>query len=158
MKMENPPESIPINALVAVEGTPLEDQKPIEQWEMIRMVATTRIVFPEAIVRLSAGRTKMNMEGQALCFMAGAGSIFAGDKLLTTPNPEFNEDKEMFDILGLIPKEPFKDAEQPVSIPDEKIEERKRKEAQREMELKEAREQALQNGFEPRKMTSIDSI
>ena len=158
MKMENPPESIPINALVAVEGTPLEDQKPIEQWEMIRMVATTRIVFPEAIVRLSAGRTKMNMEGQALCFMAGAGSIFAGDKLLTTPNPEFNEDKEMFDILGLIPKEPFKDAEQPVSIRDEKIEERKRKETQREMELKEAREQALQNGFEPRKMTSVDSI
>jgi biotin synthase len=158
MKMENPPESIPINALVAVEGTPLEDQKPIEQWEMIRMVATTRIVFPEAIVRLSAGRTKMNMEGQALCFMAGAGSIFAGDKLLTTPNPEFNEDKEMFDILGLLPKEPFKDAEQPVSLPDEKIEERKRKEVQRELELKEAREQALQNGFEPRKMTSVDSI
>jgi biotin synthase len=158
MKMENPPESIPINALVAVEGTPLEDQKPIEQWEMIRMVATTRIVFPEAIVRLSAGRTKMNMEGQALCFMAGAGSIFAGDKLLTTPNPEFNEDKAMFDILGLIPKEPFKDSEQPVSIPDEKIEERKRKEAQRELELREAREQALQNGFEPRKMTSVDTI
>jgi biotin synthase len=158
MKMENPPESIPINALVAVEGTPLEDQKPIEQWEMIRMVATTRIVFPEAIVRLSAGRTKMNMEGQALCFMAGAGSIFAGDKLLTTPNPEFNEDKEMFDILGLVPKEPFKDAEQPVSIPDEKIEERKRKEAQRELELREAREQALQNGFEPRKMSSVDTI
>jgi biotin synthase len=158
MKMENPPESIPINALVAVEGTPLEDQKPIEQWEMIRMVATTRIVFPEAIVRLSAGRTKMNMEGQALCFMAGAGSIFAGDKLLTTPNPEFNEDKAMFDILGLIPKEPFKDSEQPVSIPDEKIEERKRKEAQRELELREAREQALQNGFEPRKMSSVDTI
>jgi biotin synthase len=158
MKMENPPESIPINALVAVEGTPLEDQKPIEQWEMIRMVATTRIVFPEAIVRLSAGRTKMNMEGQALCFMAGAGSIFAGDKLLTTPNPEFNEDKAMFDILGLIPKEPFKDSEQPVSIPDEKIEERKRIEAQRELELREAREQALQNGFEPRKMSSVDTI
>ena len=158
MKMKNPPESIPINALVAVEGTPLEDQKPIEQWEMIRMVATTRIVFPEAIVRLSAGRTKMNMEGQALCFMAGAGSIFAGDKLLTTPNPEFNEDKAMFDILGLIPKEPFKDAEQPVSLPDAKIEERKRKEAERESELKEARNQAIMNGFEPRKMTSVDSI
>jgi biotin synthase len=158
MKMENPPESIPINALVAVEGTPLEDQKPIEQWEMIRMVATTRIIFPEAIVRLSAGRTKMNMEGQALCFMAGAGSIFAGDKLLTTPNPEFNEDKAMFDILGLIPKEPFKDTEQPVSLPDAKIEARKRKEAEREIELKEARNQAIMNGFEPRKMTSVDSI
>lgn len=111
MEMETPPESIPINALVAVEGTPLADQKPIEQWEMIRMVATTRIAFPQAVVRLSAGRTMMSMEGQALCFMAGAGSIFAGDKLLTTPNPEFNEDKAMFDILGLIPKEAFKTVE-----------------------------------------------
>lgn len=104
MEMENPPNSIPINALVAVEGTPMEDQKPIEQWEMIRMVATTRIAFPESVVRLSAGRTKMTMEGQALCFLAGAGSVFAGDKLLTTPNPEFNEDLEMFKTLGLVPK------------------------------------------------------
>ncbi len=111
MEMDTPPESIPINALVAVEGTPLADQKPIEQWEMIRMVATTRIAFPQSVVRLSAGRTKMSMEAQALCFMAGAGSIFAGDKLLTTPNPEFNEDKEMFEILGLIPKEAFKAVE-----------------------------------------------
>ena len=158
MKMETPPESIPINALVAVEGTPLEDQKPIEQWEMIRMVATTRILFPEAIVRLSAGRTKMNMEGQALCFMAGAGSIFAGDKLLTTPNPEFNEDKEMFDILGLLPKEPFKDGVQPVSMPDAQIEARKRKEEEREAELKLARENAIQEGFEPRKVTSVESL
>jgi biotin synthase len=158
VKMETPPESIPINALVAVEGTPLEDQKPIEQWEMIRMVATTRILFPEAIVRLSAGRTKMNMEGQALCFMAGAGSIFAGDKLLTTPNPEFNEDKEMFDILGLVTKEPFKDGVQPVSMPDAQIEARKRKEEEREAELKLARENAIQEGFEPRKVTSVESL
>jgi len=158
MKMETPPESIPINALVAVEGTPLEDQKPIEQWEMIRMVATTRILFPEAIVRLSAGRTKMNMEGQALCFVAGAGSIFAGDKLLTTPNPEFNEDKEMFDILGLVPKEPFKDGVQPVSMPDAQIEARKRKEEERDAELKLARENAIQEGFEPRKVTSVESL
>ena len=111
MEMENPPESIPINALVAVEGTPLENQKPIEQWEMIRMVATTRIAFPKSVVRLSAGRTKMSMEAQALCFLAGAGSIFAGDKLLTTPNPEFNEDQEMFKILGLVPREAFKEIE-----------------------------------------------
>lgn len=109
MEMENPPESIPINALVAVEGTPLENQKPIEQWEMIRMVATTRIAFPKSVVRLSAGRTKMSMEAQGLCFLAGAGSIFAGDKLLTTPNPEFNEDQEMFKILGLVPREAFKE-------------------------------------------------
>ena len=105
MAMETPPESIPINALVAVEGTPLEDQKPIEQWEMIRMVATSRIAFPESVIRLSAGRNKMSMEAQALCFLAGAGSIFAGDKLLTTPNPEFDEDAKMFKILGLTAKE-----------------------------------------------------
>jgi len=105
MAMETPPESIPINALVAVEGTPLEDQKPIEQWEMIRMVATSRIAFPESVIRLSAGRNKMSMEAQALCFLAGAGSIFAGEKLLTTPNPEFDEDAKMFEILGLSAKE-----------------------------------------------------
>jgi len=153
IKMETPPESIPINALVAIEGTPLENQKPIEQWEMIRMVATTRIAFPETVVRLSAGRTKMSLEGQALCFMAGASSIFAGDKLLTTPNPEFNEDKEMFNILGLIPKQAFAEGEKPVTIPDEKIIERKRKEAMREVELAEANFKAKEAGFEPRKVT-----
>ena len=152
MEMEMPPESIPINALVAIEGTPLEDQKPIEQWEMIRMVATTRIAFPETIVRLSAGRTKMNMEGQALCFMAGAGSIFAGDKLLTTPNPEFNEDKEMFQILGLIAKKSFADGEKPVTQPDEIIIQRKQKEAARAAELDAASEK-LKDAFEPRKVT-----
>jgi biotin synthase len=152
MEMETPPESIPINALVAIEGTPLEDQKPIEQWEMIRMVATTRIAFPETIVRLSAGRTKMNMEGQALCFMAGAGSIFAGDKLLTTPNPEFNEDKEMFQILGLIAKKSFADCEKPVTQPDEIIIQRKQKEAARAAELNAASEK-LKDAFEPRKVT-----
>ena len=155
MQMETPPESIPINALVAVEGTPMAEQKPIEQWELIRMVATTRIVFPEAVVRLSAGRTKMNMEAQALCFLAGAGSIFAGDKLLTTPNPEFNEDKEMFEILGLVAKEPFKDAEQPISYPDAKIEERKLAEAARKRELDEARAKAVQEGFQPRQIKTV---
>ncbi|MGV3632682.1 MAG: biotin synthase BioB [Bacteroidota bacterium] len=149
MEMETPPDSIPINALVTVEGTPLEDQKPIEQWEMIRMVATTRIAFPESVVRLSAGRTKMSMEGQALCFMAGAGSIFAGDKLLTTPNPEFNEDKAMFDILGLVPKEAFADGEKPVSEADPIIEARKEKDRLRAIQLEEARSK----GFEPRKIT-----
>ncbi|MES2588116.1 MAG: biotin synthase BioB [Bacteroidota bacterium] len=149
MEMETPPDSIPINALVAVEGTPLENQKPIEQWEMIRMVAMTRIAFPKTVVRLSAGRTKMSMEGQALCFMAGAGSIFAGDKLLTTPNPEFNEDKEMFQILGLLPKEAFAEGEKPVSKPDAIIDARKEKERLREIQLEEARV----SGFEPRKIT-----
>ncbi len=153
MEMENPPESIPINALVAVEGTPLAEQKPIEQWEMIRMVATTRIAFPESVVRLSAGRTKMSMEGQALCFMAGAGSIFAGDKLLTTPNPEYNEDKEMFQILGLVAKEAFADGEKPETLPDEKIIERKREEAERTAELEAAKAKPRDTNFEPRKVS-----
>jgi biotin synthase len=152
MEMETPPDSIPINALVAVEGTPLEDQKPIEQWEMIRMVATTRIAFPESVVRLSAGRTKMSMEGQALCFLAGAGSIFAGDKLLTTPNPEFNEDKEMFNILGLIPKAPYQEGEKPVSHPDAINEEKKKKAEERQAALEKAR----QEGFTPRKVVSVE--
>lgn len=156
MQMENPPESIPINALVAVEGTPMAEQKPIEQWEMIRMVATTRIAFPESVVRLSAGRTKMNMEGQALCFMAGASSIFAGDKLLTTPNPEFNEDAEMFKILGLIPKEAFADGEQPVTKADPIIEEKKRKAKEREAELAAARLKAKDENFQPRKVTIVE--
>lgn len=156
MEMENPPESIPINALVAVEGTPMEDQKPIEQWEMIRMVATSRIAFPKSVIRLSAGRTKMNMEGQALCFMAGASSIFAGDKLLTTPNPEYNEDMEMFKILGLTPKAAFADGEKPVSKPDAINEAKKQKAAQREAELAAARLKAKAEGFEPRKVTTVE--
>ena len=113
------PESVPINALVAVEGTPMEDEKPVEIWEMIRMVATTRIVMPETQVRLSAGRTQMSREGQALCFFAGANSIFAGDKLLTTPNPDVNEDMEMFKMLGLNPQKPFIKKMQPETIETE---------------------------------------
>ncbi len=110
------PESVPINALVAVRGTPLEDEQPVEIWEMIRMVATTRIVMPFTQVRLSAGRTEMSKEGQALCFFAGANSIFAGDKLLTTPNPDVNEDMEMFQKLGLIPMQPFVKKAQPTTV------------------------------------------
>ncbi|MGK0390809.1 MAG: biotin synthase [Maribacter sp.] len=107
------PESVPINALVSVEGTPMEDLEPIPIWDMIRMVATTRIVMPHTTVRLSAGRTTMSREGQAFCFMAGAASIFAGDKLLTTPNPDIYEDLEMFDMLGLKPTDPFAKHPQP---------------------------------------------
>ncbi len=103
------PESVPINALVAVEGTPLEEQPPVPIWDMVRMIATARIVLPKTAVRLSAGRLSMSIEGQALCFLAGANSIFAGDKLLTTPNPEFNQDMEMFKLLGLSPKKAFAD-------------------------------------------------
>ncbi len=104
------PESVPINALVAVKGTPLENQKPVEIWEMVRMVATTRIVMPKTVVRLSAGRQQMSLEGQAMCFLAGANSIFTGEKLLTTPNPEFDEDMEMFKTFGLTPKTPFQES------------------------------------------------
>ncbi|SNY94692.1 biotin synthase [Flagellimonas pacifica] len=110
------PESVPINALVAVEGTPMEDMEPVSIWEMIRMVATTRIVMPETQVRLSAGRTEMSREGQAMCFFAGANSIFAGDKLLTTPNPDVNEDMEMFKLLGLNPQKPFTKISQPKTV------------------------------------------
>lgn len=100
------PESVPINALIAVKGTPLQDQKPVEIWEMIRMIATARIVMPKAMVRLSAGRVRFSMPEQALCFLAGANSIFAGEKLLTTANNDFDADQMMFKILGLIPKAP----------------------------------------------------
>lgn len=110
------PESVPINALVAVEGTPMEDEKPVEIWEMIRMVATTRIVMPETQVRLSAGRTNMSREGQAMCFFAGANSIFAGDKLLTTPNPDVEDDMKMFELLGLKPQKPFTKVSQPTTV------------------------------------------
>lgn len=98
------PESVPVNALVPVEGTPLEGMEPVSVWEMLRMIATARILMPASVVRLSAGRAGMSKEGQALCFMAGANSIFAGDKLLTTPNSDFAEDTELFEILGLIAK------------------------------------------------------
>ncbi|MFN3938998.1 MAG: biotin synthase BioB [Chitinophagales bacterium] len=107
--MRKHPESVPVNALVPVAGTPLENQPRVSVWEMIRMIATARIIMPNAMVRLSAGRNQMSTEEQALCFMAGANSIFAGEKLLTTPNPDFNEDKEMFQLLGLKPRAAYKE-------------------------------------------------
>tara|TARA_Y100001954_G_scaffold79177_2_gene86989 strand:+ start:13673 stop:14710 length:1038 start_codon:yes stop_codon:yes gene_type:complete len=95
------PDSVPINTLVAVKGTPLEKQKEVPIWDLIRMIATARIIMPHSVVRLSAGRNSRRAQDQALCFLAGANSIFSGEKLLTTPNPEFNEDKELFSLLGL---------------------------------------------------------
>jgi biotin synthase len=112
--MEQAPESVPINALVPVKGTPLENNPLVSTWDMVRMIATTRIVIPKTVVRLSAGRSKMSLEAQALCFMAGANSIFAGDKLLTTPNPDFDTDMNMFAILGLRPREAFKNVQKEV--------------------------------------------
>ncbi|MDA8715214.1 biotin synthase BioB [Flavobacteriales bacterium] len=162
------PESVPVNALVAVEGTPLEEQKSVSIWEMVRMVATTRIVMPTTTVRLSAGRTDMSPEGQALCFMAGASSIFAGDKLLTTPNPDCKSDHELFDILGLIPQKAYKKGNRPAvdesykdkpelegkikwSRPGHKIE-------RNEEAKQKAKSIRNEDGFEPRKITSVSSI
>ncbi|HRB19997.1 MAG TPA: biotin synthase BioB, partial [Chitinophagales bacterium] len=105
------PDSVPINALVPVEGTPMEGLKRVSAFEMVRMIATVRIVLPNTQVRLSAGRLDMTVAEQALCFMAGANSIFAGDKLLTTPNPNFTDDMEMLNLLGLKPMESFKENE-----------------------------------------------
>ncbi|MCO5229752.1 MAG: biotin synthase BioB [Chitinophagales bacterium] len=102
------PESVPVNALVAVEGTILEGRERVPVFEMVRMVATARILMPMSMVRLSAGRLEMPISEQAFCFMAGANSIFAGDKLLTTPNPEHSDDMAMFELLGLQPRESFK--------------------------------------------------
>lgn len=95
------PESVPINSLVAIEGTPLQAQQPLSKWTVVRMVACARILMPRSMVRLSAGRLEMSQEMQALCFLAGANSIFSGDKLLTTPNTETSEDARMFADLGL---------------------------------------------------------
>lgn len=104
------PESVPINALIAVEGTPLEGRPKVPSWEMARMIATARILMPRSMVRLSAGRVEMSLEEQALCFMAGANSIFSGEKLLTTENNDQDEDRRMFEILGLRPRAAYKDA------------------------------------------------
>ncbi|MCP2043939.1 biotin synthase BioB [Pontibacter sp. HSC-36F09] len=108
------PESVPVNALVPVKGTPLENQPLVTVWEMVRMIATARILMPKTMVRLSAGRERMSVTDQALCFLAGANSIFTGEKLLTTPNPDFDADKAMFEMLGLTPRKSFKEEAQHV--------------------------------------------
>lgn len=95
------PESVPINALVAVEGTPLEEQVPVKPLELVRMVATARILMPLSRVRLSAGREQLNQEAQILCLQAGADSIFYGDTLLTTGNPEVDADRALLAAAGV---------------------------------------------------------
>jgi biotin synthase len=97
------PESVPINMLVRVEGTPLANAPPLDPLEFVRTVAMTRVCMPASVVRLSAGREDMSEETQALCFLAGANSIFYGPKLLTTPNPERDRDMQLMDKLGLRP-------------------------------------------------------
>ncbi|OGA08497.1 MAG: biotin synthase BioB [Betaproteobacteria bacterium RIFCSPHIGHO2_12_FULL_69_13] len=95
------PESVPINDLVRVEGTPLENAEPLDELEFVRTVAAARIAMPKAYVRLSAGRERMSDAMQALCFIAGANSVFYGEKLLTTPNPEKSRDRALFERLGI---------------------------------------------------------
>ena len=102
------PESVPINALVPVEGTPLEDRPPVDSFEWIRMIAIARILMPTAMVRLSAGRLDLSKEAQAMAFLAGANSIFTGEKLLTTGNPEFEFDHELLKELGLQARPAYK--------------------------------------------------
>jgi biotin synthase len=99
--LEKTPESVPINCLTPIEGTPLQDAEPVDSIELVRLIATARIGFPKARVRLSAGRDRMSKELQVLCFMAGANSIFFGDKLLTAPNPSTEGDAELFRAMGL---------------------------------------------------------
>jgi biotin synthase len=101
VEMEDPPESVPINCLVPVEGTPMADQAPVDPFELVRTIATVRVFMPQAKIRLSAGRLTMSDETQALGFMAGANSIFTGEKLLTTNNPGMNRDQELLAKLGL---------------------------------------------------------
>ncbi|HTM13146.1 MAG TPA: biotin synthase BioB [Bryobacteraceae bacterium] len=95
------PESVPVNMLVRVEGTPLASQRAVDPLELVRMIAAARILMPASMVRLSAGRLSLSDEAQALCFLAGANSIFMGDRLLTTPNPEADADRRLFDKLGM---------------------------------------------------------
>jgi biotin synthase len=101
--LEPQPDSVPINALVPVAGTPLAEKAPVEPLEFVRIIATARILLPRAMVRLSAGRTEMSDELQALCFLAGANSIFLGEKLLTTPNPGRSADLQLLARLGMHP-------------------------------------------------------
>src|SRR4029434_8302035 len=95
------PESVPINVLMAMPGTPLADHPPVDIFELVRLIAVTRIALPKARVRLAAGRTRISREGQALCFFAGANSIFYGDKLLTAKNPAADLDVALLRELGL---------------------------------------------------------
>jgi biotin synthase len=101
--LEEAPESVPINKLIKISGTPLEGQPDIDPLEFVRMIAIARILMPKSYVRLSAGREEMSDELQALCFMAGANSVFYGEKLLTTPNPVLENDLQLFERLGIQP-------------------------------------------------------
>ncbi len=112
-EMDPQPESVPINSLMPMPGTPLEGSEPVTVFDVVRMIAITRIAVPKAKVRLSAGRTHFSDEGQALCFFAGANSIFYGDKLLTAKNPMVQKDMELLGMLGLNTQAPYTDVDLP---------------------------------------------
>ncbi len=116
INLEHPPESVPINCLVPVDGTPLQDQHPVDPFDLIRTIATVRIFLPEAKVRLSAGRLSLSDEAQALCFFAGANSVFAGEKLLTTANNAVDDDSRLLAKLGLIPQKPQPACKTPATV------------------------------------------
>jgi biotin synthase len=113
--LDTPPESVPINCLVPIAGTPLQDSPPVDPIQLVRLIATARIAFPRSRVRLSAGRDRMSRELQVLCFLAGANSIFFGDKLLTAPNPSAEGDAELLRAMGL--PVPGESAVQQVGVP-----------------------------------------
>lgn len=112
-----PPESVPINSLMPMPGTPMADHSQVDVFDLVRLIAVARIALPGAKVRLSAGRTALSREAQALCFFAGANSIFYGEKLLTAPNPEKNEDLTLLRTLGLMPQQPDRGLEAPGADP-----------------------------------------
>jgi biotin synthase len=105
-RLDPHPESVPVNALVRVPGTPLEALPPVDPIDLVRTIATARILMPRAKVRLSAGRTELGREAQLMCMYAGANSIFYGDRLLTTPNPGPNEDLDLMRVAGLTAEAP----------------------------------------------------
>lgn len=116
--LEQHPESVPVNALARVKGTPLADLPKVDTWEMVRMIATARILMPKAMVRLSAGRAEMTTEEQSWCFMAGANSIFTSEseEMLVTPNPKLDDDRRMFELLGLKPMQKDRTSASTVTI------------------------------------------
>lgn len=108
-ELDPPPDSVPVNCLMAMPGTPLEEQPPVDIFELVRLIAVARVALPRARVRLAAGRTRISREGQALCFFAGANSIFFGDKLLTAKNPAADVDLNLLRELGLNVEQPRND-------------------------------------------------
>ena len=116
------PESVPINSLMPMPGTPLAESKGVDLFELVRIIAIARIALPKAKVRLSAGRTHLTEEGQTLCFFAGANSIFYGDKLLTAKNPAVEKDLALIDKLGMSPQKPDRSQTAPSADSDKPLE------------------------------------